>query len=371
MKQLLLLLCILLAIPSATYAQTALPFEETTFRARVLSVESFGERSIAETRLSVPFQKISAQIIEGSRQGETLEAENTTSVFFAPGDIFYVHRLALDDGSGLWSAGEPDRRIVLAILGVLFIGVVILTASKPGLRALLSLVVSFGLLLFVLVPLLSAGAPPALTCVAIATLMLAISMIITHGYNTLTLLALSGSIGALVVGAGVTELAVTYAKLSGFVSDETTYLHFASNGSIDLSGLLLGGILIGIVGVLNDISVSQVHTVAEIKGTDQTLSRRAVLAKAMRVGREHLGAVVNTLPLAYAGAALPLLMLFASADAPILYIINRELFSAEIIRILTGGIALALSGVFATWFAVFWLTKENVPMVQSRHTNNF
>src|SRR5690606_10549715 len=122
-----------------------------------------------------------------------------------------------------------------------------------------------------------------------------------------------------------------------FVSDEEVFLNFATSGALDLSGLLLGGILIGIVGVLNDISVSQVHTVAELRSASPNLSRRELWQRAMKVGKEHLGAVVNTLPLAYAGAAVPLRLIFASSEAPFSYIVNRELFSAEIVRILAGG----------------------------------
>lgn len=354
-------LCALITPYTHVFAQE---FSDSTLRARVVEVHSYGERSIPETRLSVPFQELTLEIIEGPRAGETLEAENTTSVSFAVGDIAYVHRITTPLGEELWSLGEPDRRGVLLGLAVLFVVTVVLVAGMPGARSLLSLVVSFLILIFGLVPLLSSGAPPVLTSVIFATGMLVLSMLITHGAGKPTLIALFGSIVALVLGALVTELAVAAAKLSGFVSDETTYLHFSSGGALDLSALLLGGILIGIVGVLNDISVSQVHTVSELIGANGTLSRTEVLKKAMRVGQEHLGAVVNTLPLAYAGAALPLLMLFAASDAPFLFIINREMFSAEIIRILAGGIALALSGFVATWTAVYLL----VPRKNSRAT---
>lgn len=347
----------LLVFPVLAHAQET-NFHDTTFLGEVISVESFGERSIPETRLKVAFQILEVRLVEGDNRGEVASIENTTNTSFAVGDRLYVHRLETQDGGYIWSAGEPDRRMVLAFLGMLFIAVVVLVAGKAGARALLALFLSLVAIIFGLVPVLSSGAPPVLTSVLFAGGLLVVSMAITHKINKTTVVALLGSGGALVVGALVTEIAVTSAKLSGFISDEATYLHFASGGTADLSGLLLGGILIGVVGVLNDISVSQVHTVEEIRNANPALTRNEVLARAIRVGKEHLAAVVNTLPLAYAGAALPLLLLFASSEAPFLYILNREIFSAEAIRILSGGIALALSGALATWLASIFLVPS-------------
>lgn len=346
-------LFLLLAIPNVVFAQEA--FEETTFRARVVSVESFGERSIPETRLSESFQRLTVVLIEGARKGEMHEVENTTSLAFKEGSIMYVHRIDTEQGGELWSAGEPDRRDVLAILAVVFVLVTVLVAGFAGVRAIISLVGSLLAVIFGLLPLLSLGAPPALTCVLFAVGLLVFSMLVTHKVNKSTLVALLASAIALVIGAGIAEIAVEAGNLSGFSSDEASALYFATGGALSLSGLLLGGILIGVVGVLNDVSVSQVHTVVEIVGANPKLSRKEVWKKAMRVGREHVGAVVNTLPLAYAGAALPLLLLFAGSTAPILFILSREVFSAEIIRILSGGIALSLSGAIATFCAVWFL----------------
>lgn len=356
-KTLVAILAVVFSLPCFAVAQEV-SFYDTTFLGEVLSVESFGERSIPETRLKAPFQILEVEIMEGVRKGEVVRVENTTQTAFSVGNRLYVHRLETGNGEDIWSSGEPDRRGVLALLTLLFLAVVVLIAGKAGARALVALLVSLVAILFGLVPLLSAGAPPVITSVLFAGALLMVSMAITHGINKPTLVALGGSMGALILGAIVTEVAVASAKLSGFISDEATYLHFASGGSANLSGILLGGILIGVVGVLNDISVSQVHTVEEIKNANPALSRTEVLKRAIRVGKEHLAAVVNTLPLAYAGAALPLLLLFTSTEAPFLYVLNREVFSAEAIRILAGGIALALSGALATWLAALFLVPS-------------
>ena len=353
---------ILLLAPGIAGAQVTVEepsFEDSVFRARVLEVHAVKERVVTATRSVETVQDLSVEIIEGPRSGEHVQVENSSGVLLEPGDAFYLHRIDAPEGE-LWSVGEPDRRWVLFALAAAFVLVTVLVAGKSGALAVLSLLGSFAIIVFGLAPALLAGASPVLTCVALATLILVFSMFVTHGINRPTFVALLGGIATLAVSAVIAEAAVELAKLSGFVSDEVVYLNFASRGTLDLSGLLLGGILIGIVGVLNDISVSQVHTVAEIHEANPSLSRKEVLMRAMRVGKEHVGAVVNTLPLAYAGSALPLIMLFSVSASPFLYIVNREVFAAEAIRIFAGGIALSLSGAIATLLAVLLLIRKDV-----------
>lgn len=355
-------------VPVGAFAQER--FSDTTFSAEVVEVRLEGTRPVPGTGMTTSFQELSVRLVGGVRNGELAVVENTTPIVFTPGDYLYVHRLALPDGGELWSAGEPDRSPVLLALAVLFILSTVLVAGLAGVRSLVALLVSFAVIIFGLIPALLAGAPAALTSVGFAALMLVASMLITHGWNRPTLVALAGSAAALLIAAAVAEASVRLGKLSGFVSDEEVFLNFATGGALDLSGLLLGGILIGIVGVLNDISVSQAHTVAEIHAANPKLSRRELWQRAMKVGKEHLGAVVNTLPLAYAGAALPLLLVFANAEAPLSHIVNRELFSAEIVRILAGGIALSLSGGVATLLAVVLARRHETPEASSEYTGS-
>ena len=346
-----LVLSVLLLTPFSAFAQDLIvsepDFETTVFRAEVVEVHSTGERAIPATRTVAEFQDLSLRILEGAREGEVVRAENSNGTTLREGDVVYIHRVDGAEGD-LWSVGEPDRRWVLFGLLMLFVLITIGVGWGAGVRSVLSLFGSLLIILFGLIPALLSGAPPVLTCTFFAVLMLVFSMLVTHGYKKSTWVALVSGIVALVFAALIAEGAVLFAKLSGFVSDEVVFLNFATRGTLDLTGLLLGSILIGVVGVLNDISVSQVHTIEEIHDANPTLSRLEVFMRAARVGREHLGAVVNTLPIAYAGSALPLLMMFSVSTAPLLYIVNREVFAAEIIRIFAGGIALAFSGAIAT-----------------------
>lgn len=364
MKKILIIAALVLSLVPTARAQEAFPaepaFEDTVYRAEVVSVVSSGEHAVAGTALIQKYQNISVRIIEGAREGEVFQIENSSAQMLSEGDIFYLHRIQGEYGDEIWSVGEPDRRWVIFGLSLIFILVTVLIAGIPGIRSLIALVGSFLIILLGLVPALSAGAPPAITCTALAVAILAFSMFVTHGWDNRTLIALGGSVLALGLAAFIAQAAVSLAQMSGFVSDESVSLNFITQGTLSLPGLLLGGILIGVVGVLNDISVSQVHTVAEIHEANPSLTWREVLDKSMRVGREHLGAVVNTLPLAYAGASLPLLLLFSNSDAPLLFTINREIFVAEIIRTLAGGVGLMLSGAVATVFAAYLLVQKNL-----------
>jgi uncharacterized membrane protein len=325
------------------------------FKAEVIEVGVAGVRANEGTALSSEYQELSVRLLDGARKGEVVSFTNDSPFMVAEGDVAYIRATTLEDGNEVFAVLEPDRLPVLAVLGLMFVLFSIALGGMAGLRSIISLILSFGIIIFVLLPLLVSGAPPVLTSTLLAGAILVLSMVITHGARKETWVALLGSLAALLLAVVVAEVAVATARLSGFASDEAVYLNFATNGTLDIAGLLLGSILIGIVGVLNDISVSQVHTVSELITANPSLSRKTVLFQAMRVGREHLGAVINTLPLAYAGAALPLLLLFSTTTAPFLFVINREVFASELVRILAGGIALSVSGAIATLLAVLVL----------------
>lgn len=359
----ILLAVLLMVLPQVAGAQTfAEPvFKETVFKAEVIEASDPLERAVEGTDLRENVQTVSVRILEGERAGEERTLENGTSITYAPGDKVYLHRTPGIEGSQeQWAVGEPDRTPILLWLSVLFVFVTILVAGIPGLRSLIALIASFALIIFALVPALTSGLPPVATAVGLGVVILAVSMFITHGFGKETWVALLGSVVALGFAAVLAEASVSLAKLSGFASDEAVFLNFATDGALDLPGLLLAGMLVGIIGVLNDVSVSQVHTVSELHNANPNLSRKEIWQRAVRVGREHMGAVVNTLPLAYAGVSLPLLLLFSQSDAPFSFIVNREIFSAEVVRALAGSIGLMVSGILATGLAIFVMVPRAI-----------
>lgn len=335
------------------------PYEDTVFKAEVVAIVEEGTRPVEGTDVIEEYQTLTARITEGPRAGEEITVENDSTVLLSVGDDFYLHRLApVGEEPELWSVGEPDRTWVLGALTVLFVVVTVVVAGYAGLRSLFALAGSFALIGYGLVPSLLGGMSPVIAAVLFGTIILSLNMFVTHRFNKPSAVALLGSIAALLFAALVAQVSVLLAKLSGLSSDEAVFLNFMTDGGIDLSGLLLGGILVGIIGVLNDVSVSQVHTVVELHDANPNLSRRSIWDRSMKVGREHMGAMVNTLPLAYAGVSLPLLLLFSQSDAPLSFILNREIFAEEIIRALAGTIGLMLSGAIATLLAVLMLVPK-------------
>ena len=158
------------------------------------------------------------------------------------------------------------------------------------------------------------------------------------------------------------------AHLSGYTSDESMFLNLNTQGKIDMVGLLFGGIIIGLLGVLYDIAIGQAVAIEELFRAGKILTRKEVYIRATRIGREHIGALVNTLAIAYAGASLPLLLLVQNSTTGILFIINSEVFATEIVRILIGSIGLIL-GVPITNLIATCMLHGKISSAASSHSH--
>ncbi len=148
--------------------------------------------------------------------------------------------------------------------------------------------------------------------------------------------------------------------MTGYGNDASVYLNFATRGELDLAGLLLGSIIIGVLGVLDDISITQASVVRELRAANKSLSASELYRRAVRVGRDHVGSLVNTLALAYVGAALPLVLLFSTSSAPLYFTLNQEVVAAELARILVGSIGLILTVPITTLIAAWWFGGREV-----------
>ena len=159
-------------------------------------------------------------------------------------------------------------------------------------------------------------------------------------------------------------------RFTGFSDDASVYLNFATGGTIDLTGLLLGGIIIGLLGVLDDVSITQASVVQELKGANPQFGFKELYESALRVGRDHVGSLVNTLALAYAGASLPMLLLFAYSDSSMMMLINQEVLAAEVLRIVVGSIGLILAVPFTTAMAAWYFKDREVdPSEDTGHSH--
>jgi len=212
---------------------------------------------------------------------------------------------------------------------------------------------SFAFIVFLLLPGILAGYPPIAVAVGVSSLIVILGSYVTHGFNRTTSTAVIGMVATVFLTGALAYAAVPFTQLSGFTSEEITYLNVNTRGSLDLAGLLIGGMLIGVLGVLYDAAIGQAVTVEELVDAAPELSDGEMYRRALRIGREHIGALVNTLAIAYVGTALPLLLLFYGFGSDSLALnINREIFSTEIVRTLVGSIGLVLTVPVTTAIAV-------------------
>ncbi len=332
-------------------------------KARVLEVLSQNEEDVIGTDVKRINQNISIEILQGEQKGKVVIIENDYIVLSKGDKFFLYHSIDGLNGRESYSVRDVDRRPVIVFFMALFVAVVLLFLGKKGLRSLLGLAGSFFVILYVLIPSLIRGYPPILTSIVVATIILFLAIYFTHGFNRVSTVAFTGTVLAVIFTGILAYVGVTLAHFTGFVTEEAFYLNLNTRGTLDFTGLLLGGIMIGVLGVLDDIAITQSAIVRELYSSAPHLSKKEVYKKAIGVGKEHVGALVNTLALAYTGASLPLLLLFSSAGPTSFSIINQEIFATEIIRTIAGSIGLILTVPITTLLAVYLLRdyKGEVP----------
>ena len=343
---------------TAVQAQEVRSDVRELIRAEVIEVLDEYERDIMGTNTTTTVQVLRIVQIDGEKAGEVARLENDLTPV-SPGDTIFVHRIVSIDGSESFVFFDVDRRMQLLYLAIFFVALVIIFAGKQGMRALISLAISLLAIFYILVPALLAGYSPALTSLGISAIILSVTIFITHGINPRATITFLGTMGAVSVTCLIAYLTVDTMRMTGFSSDASVFLNFATGGSLDIAGLLLGSIIIGLLGVLDDVSITQASVVQELRAANQQLRWYELYARAIRVGRDHVGSLVNTLALAYVGAALPLVLLYARVDSDVLVTLNQEVVAAEIVRIIIGSIGLILAVPFTTLMAA-WYFKDKV-----------
>ncbi len=248
---------------------------------------------------------------------------------------------------------------VVLLVGIFFT-LAILLGKRKGLGAIIGLIASATILITYLMPRLIAGAAPLPTILTSSALIAIVSILLAHGFEKRTYLALISTITTLALAGLFAHLAIRYTQLFGLGSETAFYLQINSFGKLDLRGLLLGGIIIGALGILDDITTAQTAVVDELQKANPALSRKELYRRGLSVGREHIASLVNTLFLAYAGSSLSLLLLLKAniATRPLWTVLSSEFMVEEIVRTLIGSIALILAVPISTAIAAYLLKKE-------------
>jgi uncharacterized membrane protein len=238
-----------------------------------------------------------------------------------------------------YSVADVNRRFPMALLAGVFALAVVVVGRMRGVMALIALAISFLVLNLFVLPAILQGSNPLLVAVVGSSAIMLIALYMCHGLSARTSVAVLGTLISLVLIGVLGSLFIGWAALTGNTDDNTGLIH-GLYPSIDMSGLLLAGVIIGSLGVLDDVTVTQTSAVWELHEANPAMGWRGLYRAGIRIGRDHIASVVNTLVLAYAGAALPLLLLFSIARSGVSTVANSELVAEEIVRTLVGSIGL-------------------------------
>ncbi|WP_405782385.1 YibE/F family protein [Streptomyces sp. NBC_01378] len=256
-----------------------------------------------------------------------------------------------------YSVTDVNRRLPMTLLAGIFALAVVVVGRLRGVMALVALAVSFMVLTFFILPAILQGSNPLVVAVVGASAIMLIALYMCHGPTARTSVAVLGTLVSLLLIGLLGSLFIGWAALTGNTDDNTGLIH-GLYPSIDMSGLLLAGVIIGSLGVLDDVTVTQTSAVWELHQADPTMGRRGLYRAGIRIGRDHIASVVNTLVLAYAGAALPLLLLFSIAQSSVGTVANSELVAEEIVRTLVGSIGLVASVPVTTALAALVVSAD-------------
>ncbi|MFD9904740.1 YibE/F family protein [Streptomyces sp. NPDC059063] len=256
-----------------------------------------------------------------------------------------------------YSVTDVNRKLPMALLTGVFALAVVVVGRLRGIMALVALAVSFLVLTFFILPAILQGSNPLVVAVIGASAIMLIALYMCHGLTARTSVAVLGTLISLLLIGLLGSLFIGWASLTGNTDDNTGLIH-GLYPDIDMSGLLLAGVIIGSLGVLDDVTVTQTSAVWELHQANPTMGWRGLYRAGIRIGRDHIASVVNTLVLAYAGAALPLLLLFSIAQSSVGTVANSELVAEEIVRTLIGSIGLVASVPVTTALAALVVSAD-------------
>jgi uncharacterized membrane protein len=293
------------------------------------------------------------ELLGGEEEGRrvTLQPQSEAGgVEFEAGETLVLSYVADATPGFEYAFADRERRTPLYVLGALFALAVIGLGRFQGLRALVGLALSLLVLTVFVLPAVLEGANPLAVALVGSSLIAFVSLYLAHGLNARTTTALLGSLASLALVGILSAVFVAASRFTGLADEEALFLSISAT-EIDLTGLLLGGIVIGALGVLDDVTVTQASAVWELHRANPAYSRWDLYRSAVRIGRDHIASTVNTLVLAYAGASLPLFLIFTQTQVGLLDTVNSEVVAVEIVRTLCGSIGLVASVPLTTALA--------------------
>jgi uncharacterized membrane protein len=319
------------------------------------------------------YQHLKVNLSSGDQKGDTVETEfnqildTAGSIKFKVGDQVVLGKVAKQPSEIVTIDTVPDYVIVdryrvngLLFAGLLFVVLAFVFGRRKGLLSILGLAITAVILIFFTAPQLLAGKNPVLIASVSAGIIAIVTMFTAHGFNVRTKISIASTIVSLACAIGLSYLLVYAVQLFGLGQADAFLLQTGYLGAINLQGLLLAGLIISLLGVLDDVTTAQTATVDELLKANPKLSFKELYNSAMSVGREHIASLINTLILVYVGAGLPLfLLLVAATNQPIWILLNSENIAEEIVRAIAGSAALILAVPISTLLAVYIYKRNN------------
>ena len=335
--------------PSQSQTQTQIGKQEY-LKAVVVKIKSQGV--ISKYGYHNPYQTLGVEITSGSENGRyiTIDYGKDTQIIkqqeVSVGEEIILEKSTDSSGKTTYSVYDAYRLTSLMFFVAVFFVLILLVSGLKGLGSLLGMLFSLTVILLFIVPNILSGKDPLTITVIGSTIIIFVSTYLAHGISKKTTLALVSTLISLVLAASFSILAINITNLTGLGNEDfSNLLQMGPTSVINISGLFLSGIIIGTLGALNDVTTTQAATVFELKDANSRIKFPELVKRSFNVGKEHIASLVNTLILAYAGSSLGIFifLILNPLHIPYWVILNNEILSDEIIRIIAGSIGLILS----------------------------
>ncbi len=329
-------------------------------RARVQAILEEGEKTMEEGVVQ-KYQVVELEILNGAEKGKIITVNHgglfavDESLRVKEGDKVLIAKPANAAKENFYYIVDWYRLPRLYLIVLAFFALVIMVGAWRGFTAILGMAISAIIIFYGIVPRIMAGDDPVLVSLIGGILMLTLTLSISHGFNRRARVAAVAGMLTLAATTGLNYLVVWVARLTGTGSEEAYYLQLDS-GNINARGLLLAGVLIAVIGVLDDVTTAQAAAVEEVSRANPALGFKELYRRGLSVGREHIAALVNTLLLAYIGASFPVVLLYLlHQTVPVWVMLNGNFLAEEIARTMVASSALVIAVPITTGLAALWL----------------
>jgi uncharacterized membrane protein len=340
--------------------------DEDVFRAQVLAVERVETEEAFAPGFALEKQLLTVEVTSGPFKGQMLNLEDAHTghpaydLHIEPGDKVLVWAEVVNGEivNAYLSDYARDQHLVYLVGG--FVLALVVIGGLKGVKAVFTLGITGLAIGGIMLPLMLKGHSPIILAVLVSAAVVVVTFVVIGGLGVKTLAAAIGTIGGVIVAGVMALLVGTGAQLTGFGGeDATALLYIPQEIDFDFQGLLFAGMIIGALGAVMDVGMSVASAMDEVKKANPAIKPLGLFRAGMNVGRDIMGTMANTLILAYAGAAIPLLLVFMAYDTPFLKIINLDLIATEVVRALAGSIGLILCVPLTAFTAALLLSRES------------